>query len=525
LLLNIIGAKLEKYLPIFVGYFSLVGKFSLTNLQRWSIGLSKRTLERRFGEALNWDKHQRELVNTYLSAHLSEAEIVLLGDETVGKKSGKSTHGIGYHYNSKSEQVEKSIAISCLSICCVKEKLCLPVSQKIMEFPPTRSAAQEKRNAQKRAARKAKSAKEKAAKSKKGKEQKEKMGEKGAKKPSKKAELTPPPIVRGRPKGIKNKVKPLEAMNTGGADSGEPLSYTFQVLDELLKEFRSESNENCKHFSKVKIFVGDGAYGNSKGAAVCLANGFDLVSRFNPRVALFFPFSGEQSAKGRKKIYGDKLDVNKLPESGLVQKPAEKTAEKTVEKTVELEAKLSAKEAEKEEQKKEKKADSKAIVGEKIYQFKGMLHRNFSCPLNVVVVVRLRADGSSDYAILMSTNLDLSAEKIIELFEIRFQMEFTFRDARQFFGLTNFQNTKKMQVQNVVDGSFLMTTISRLLIYELKKQDPDVEWSIQDIKAFFRAKKYLDIIFNDPIFDGTFFLSDKTIQQILNLGAIHLSAA
>lgn len=123
LLLNIIGTKLGKYFPIFFGYFSFVGKFSLTNLHRWSVGLSLRTLERRFGQAQNWAIDQRELVNRYLFQQPSDAhEFVLLGDETVGKKSGKTTHGIGYHYNSKSEQVEKSIAISCLSICCVKKK-------------------------------------------------------------------------------------------------------------------------------------------------------------------------------------------------------------------------------------------------------------------------------------------------------------------------------------------------------------------------------------------------------------------
>lgn len=359
-----------------------------------------------------------------------------------------------------------------------------------MEFPPIRSERQEKRNAQKRAARKAKA---------------EKLVQKGAKNPT----PAPVPVVRGRPKGSKNKVKTLAAFHTGGGVLDEPLSYTFQVLNELLKEFRSESNENFKYFSKVKIFVGDGAYGNSKGAAVCLANGFDLVSRFHPRVALFFAFSGEPSQRGRKKIYGDKLDVYNLPESGLVKK----TVQPSVEKAGGAEAK------------KAKKVDKKTILEEKIYQFKGVLHRNFSCPLNVVVMVRQRADGSSDHAILMSTNQALSAEKIIALFEIRFQIEFTFRDARQFFGLTNFQNTKKTQVQNVVDGSFLATTIGRLMIYELKKQDPDVEWSMQDIKAVFRAEKYLNIIFNDPIFDGRIVLSEKTIQKIRNLGAIHHCAA
>ncbi len=45
--------------------------------------------------------------------------------------------------------------------------------------------------------------------------------------------------------------------------------------------------------------------------------------------------------------------------------------------------------------------------------------------------------------------MELPALKIIELYQIRFQIEFDFRDARQHFGLTNFCNFKEKQVRRM----------------------------------------------------------------------------
>ncbi|MEN0047520.1 MAG: hypothetical protein AAF806_10725 [Bacteroidota bacterium] len=51
--------------------------------------------------------------------------------------------------------------------------------------------------------------------------------------------------------------------------------------------------------------------------------------------------------------------------------------------------------------------------------------------------------------VLFSTDLTLQAEQIIT-FALRFQIEFNFRDAKQYFGLADFKNIKQQQVQNAV---------------------------------------------------------------------------
>ena len=56
-----------------------------------------------------------------------------------------------------------------------------------------------------------------------------------------------------------------------------------------------------------------------------------------------------------------------------------------------------------------------------------------------------RLDGG--YVILCSTDMILDGYKIWKMYKSRFQIEFLFRDAKQFTGLNNFQarDTKKLE--------------------------------------------------------------------------------
>ena len=44
------------------------------------------------------------------------------------------------------------------------------------------------------------------------------------------------------------------------------------------------------------------------------------------------------------------------------------------------------------------------------------------------------------HVILFSTDLDLAWEQLIDYYSLRFQIEFNFRDAKQFWGLEDFMN-------------------------------------------------------------------------------------
>lgn len=64
-----------------------------------------------------------------------------------------------------------------------------------------------------------------------------------------------------------------------------------------------------------------------------------------------------------------------------------------------------------------------------------LLHKEFAQPLNVVILVKtnLKTNARS-HIILFYSDLTLSDEKIVDYYKLRFQIEFNFRDAKQFWG-------------------------------------------------------------------------------------------
>ena len=89
--------------------------------------------------------------------------------------------------------------------------------------------------------------------------------------------------------------------------------------------------------------------------------------------------------------------------------------------------------------------------------------------------------------LLFSDDLELAYDKLIDYYQLRFQIEFNFRDAKQYWGLEDFMSVNEIQVSNAANFPLFMVTFSRLLLPQL--QDMNIE-SMLDLKTVFRARKY-----------------------------------
>ncbi|MEO0042548.1 MAG: hypothetical protein RL329_1996, partial [Bacteroidota bacterium] len=87
--------------------------------------------------------------------------------------------------------------------------------------------------------------------------------------------------------------------------------------------------------------------------------------------------------------------------------------------------------------------------------------------------------------------------------------------------LSHFKNIKEQQVTNVIGNAFFRTTLSNLLLFEIKQIHPTAHLSIQDLKAFFRAEKYLTELLNMDEFKSSVFLNLKNLQNMPLVGAIN----
>jgi len=123
------------------------------------------------------------------------------------------------------------------------------------------------------------------------------------------------------------------------------------------------------------------------------------------------------------------------------------------------------------------------------------------------------------HVILFSTDLEQAYDKIIKFYSLRFQIEFNFRDAKQYWGLEDFMNVKETAVTNAANLSFFMVNFSYALLQPFRQQNP--EYSILDLKSHYHGCRYaIETIKMLPQKPDAILLAD-IFQQIARLGAIH----
>jgi len=208
-----------------------------------------------------------------------------------------------------------------------------------------------------------------------------------------------------------------------------------------------------------------------------------LISKLRSDAALYETFAGEHCGPGRKPKYGAKVDFLKL------------------------------------DAKYWQEASFKDNLRTDIYQGK-FYNKEFAFALNVVVILKTNLETHAQaHVILFSTDLEQAYNKIVKFYSLRFQIEFNFRDAKQYWGLEDFMNVTETAVTNAANLSFFMVNFSYALLQPFRQLDPD--YSLLDLKAGYRGYRYATETIKmlpqkpDPILLTHIFL------QIARLGAIH----
>ena len=137
-----------------------------------------------------------------------------------------------------------------------------------------------------------------------------------------------------------------------------------------------------------------------------------------------------------------------------------------------------------------------------------------------VVVVCKRQGSKLLTAVLFSTDTTLSAEAIYRYYTARFQIEFLFRDAKQFLGLTDFQTRSEARIDFHVNASL---TALNFLKLEDRQQAPDGDNHVISI-ASWKARKFnehqLDRIISTLGFDLSSIKLHPHYEDLINYGAI-----
>jgi len=274
----------------------------------------------------------------------------------------------------------------------------------------------------------------------------------------------------GRKQGSVNKDK-------NALDLSPELERINKLLAGVLKLLRV--------FVKVKYLALDGHFGHHQAVLMALENDLHLISKMRRDAALFEKYEGGYGGRGARRKYGKRLKYDLLPTKHL------------------------------------RHSEGAGEIITNYYQ--GLfLHREFGREINVVIIVKVNVKTKkTGHAILFSSDVEMSWEKMVDYYSLRFQIEFNFRDAKQHFGLEDFMTRGETGVENAANLSFLMVNVSAKLIAESGEKCV----SINDLKTRYRGEKYLTeaikILLGKPETKIKKEAIEEAKEKISQLGRIH----
>jgi putative transposase len=272
----------------------------------------------------------------------------------------------------------------------------------------------------------------------------------------------------GRPKGCKNTPKADVPLTPELVRITDMLDALLQLIAGVLS---------------LTYLVLDGHFGNHNTLQMAQQCNLHLISKLRCDAALYFPYTGPYAGRGPHRKYGDKVDYANLPLPYLK------------ETTIEGQMKTC------------------------VYQMQ-LLHKEFTQPLNVVILVKtnLRTQARA-HVVLFSRDLALTYGSRVDYYGLRFQIEFNFRDAKQYWGLEDFMNVTPAGVTNAANLSLFMVNVA----YRLRADSHphDSAYSVLDLKADCRGYKYVEETIKLLPEKPEPNLLAKILNRVAGLGRIH----
>jgi putative transposase len=273
---------------------------------------------------------------------------------------------------------------------------------------------------------------------------------------------------RGRPQGSKNRNR-----------RAVELSPSLRFIQEHIKRLLAQISDAFK----VVYFLFDGEFGHNDAMQMVRQVGLHLISKLRYNSALYFPYDGPYWGRGPRRKYGKKVDYHHIPSTYLQSISMDKE------------------------------------IKTQIYQM-SLWHKKFAEMLNIVVIVKTNLQThKTAHVVLFSSDLTLRYDLLIDYYRLRFQLEFNFRDAKQYWGLEDFMNVNARPVYNGANLAMFMVNVSHALIRPMRAQWS--AFSVNDLKAWFRGQKYVIETLKllpeppDPIF------IDQVVSKMAELGRVN----
>ena len=272
----------------------------------------------------------------------------------------------------------------------------------------------------------------------------------------------------------------LEAVQTPiihGTDPGETLvdHYANVIIDKV----PTIVSLNIRHiavdaFFTKKRFVDE----------ITSRSPLEIVGRLRNDANLKYPFNGKQrKGRGRKRKYGDKVDVNNVDRRKI---------KFCFEESFEVEI------------------------------FSGIVYSvSLQRLIRIVYLQNYDQEGyETTHTIFFSTDLSLSPGKILQYYRQRYQIEFLFRDAKNHAGLEDCQARSENKLHFHVNASLTAVSLAKALHYLNVPKEERESFSMTDVKVMYFNQFITDFIFSKLTLDKSCEKYRSLYEECLSIGRL-----
>jgi hypothetical protein len=200
---------------------------------------------------------------------------------------------------------------------------------------------------------------------------------------------------------VRAALQQLPEQSTTAAEAAEAVAAPTLVAWTRTDDYLQHLRQSQPHLpAAVKYFAVDGYYSKRKFVDGVVAMKLHLIGKLRIDANLRYCYDGAQKARGRTRLYDGKADLTDQRRLTWVSQPE---------------------------------------PGLQLYTAV-VWHVSLARKIRIALLVDTRKPGKTGLVLLFSTDVDLDAQTILTHYQARFQIEFIFRDGKQFTGLADCQS-------------------------------------------------------------------------------------
>jgi hypothetical protein len=255
-----------------------------------------------------------------------------------------------------------------------------------------------------------------------------------------------------------------------------------KLQDETIVDFYLQHLRETRAYLPVSVKCGvfDGFYAKKKFIDGVCSLGFTAISKLRIDADMRYLYTGPYSGVGRPKSYDGKVKIEDLH-----------------------------------------KFDCVGEIEPSLFLFTALVyHVTLKRIIRLALLINIEKKSKPRLALLFSTDIDMSAFDIYRFYKARFQIEFLFRDSKQFTGLAHCQARDSKALDFHFNASLSAVNLAKIEAWLQRDTEKPFVFSLATYKQLAFNQHFLDFIFSNLDLDLTSIKSHPNYQNIISYAAI-----